>query len=177
MTLPSNVTSGPRIQGPAPNQGAQSTQPTGRLAEFKLAVGKFFAKLLPSHGGGQPASGPSLHARSLGVGTPALPLALRDGSSLPLQSMPDSIGQPNYHEQPVNQYANIPTELLKDTVSEYANIPTEVFKNTVSEYANAPAELVQKPVNEYANIPTDLLKNTVSEYANTPAELLKPAKD
>lgn len=162
MTLPSNVTSGPRIQGPAPNQGAQSTQPTGRLAEFKLAVGKFFAKLLPSHGGGQPASGPSLHARSLGVGTPALPLALRDGSSLPLQSMPDSIGQPNYHEQPVNQYANIPTELLKDTVSEYAN---------------APAELVQKPVNEYANIPTDLLKNTVSEYANTPAELLKPAKD
>lgn len=162
MTLPSNVTSGPRIQGPAPNQGAQSTQPTGRLAEFKLAVGKFFAKLLPSHGGGQPASGPSLHARSLGVGTPALPLALRDGSSLPLQSMPDSIGQPNYHEQPVNQYANIPTELLKDTVSEYAN---------------APAELVQKPVNEYANIPTDLLKNTVSEYANTPAELLKPAQD
>lgn len=173
MTLPTNVGSAPRIQGTTPNTGTQGSGPTGRLGQFKLAVGNFFAKLLPSHGSGTPSNSTTLHARSLGVAQPGLPLTTLDN---PEMGQTSDLGKDqNYHENPDpykahgTEYQGLPPSLRDDSpASEYGRAPLNELKQAESPYGKAPLNKLEQPVSEYANRPPEVDPKPVNQYANSP---------
>lgn len=173
MTLPNPIGSGPRVQGTAPNTPPQGQLPTGRLAQFKLAVGNFISKLVPSQGDNPSSNGTSLHAHDLKLGPPGLPLAALDHPDK--GQLPDLGTELNYHENPDpykahgTEYQQLPPSLRNNPpMSEYGRVPLNELKQDESPYGKAPLNELEQPVSEYANRPTELDPPPVNEYANSP---------